>query len=219
MHTYSAYVPRTVSPSRCQVRHMLSRPETHMSHFPQPRLALMTTRSPGFMPVAWGPRAVTSPAPSAPLICGSSNLIPGQPRRTAMSIRLRAAARRRTRTWSPTGSGVGKSAYSRTSGPPCWWKSTAFMGMIRCKSVGCAPCWPATRVSAGAAAESGRAQFRPRDHQPLNLAGSLIDLGDLGIPEIAFHGQLATVSHATVDLDGRVSAIHRSLGGKELCHG
>ena len=55
---------------------------------------------------------------------------PGQPLRTITSIRLSAAARKRISASPDFGSGVGKSVYSSTSGPPCWRNRTAFIRMI-----------------------------------------------------------------------------------------
>src|SRR6266545_6331921 len=69
--------------------------------------------------------ASTTPAPSAPGICGNGT--PGIPSRTKMSRWFMAAARIATRTSPSRGSGVSRSPYSRTSLPPCFWKKTAFM--------------------------------------------------------------------------------------------
>src|SRR5688572_21241931 len=147
---YSAYVPRTVSPSKCQLRHKLSFPSRQNSHVPHPRLALMTTRSPisnlqSLLAVALipdlspsrrgGSIATISPAPSAPLICGSSSFKPGHPLRTMISKRLRAAACKRISASPGFGSGVRKSVYSNTSGPPCTRKRTTFMLMIVTDSI------------------------------------------------------------------------------------
>ena len=85
----------------------------------------------GHRPVDVAPlNAMISPAPSAPLMCGNSSFNPGQPLRTITSMRLSAAACKRINASPGFGSGVGKSAYSSTSGPPCWRKRTAFIGMI-----------------------------------------------------------------------------------------
>src|SRR3990172_153555 len=120
--TAPAYVPRTVSPSRCQSWHKLSCPARQASHSPQPRFPSMTTRCPSTSPLTPEPSAAILPAPSEPGMCGISRLRPGQPSRTHRSAWLRAAAVRRTRTSPGPGEGSGSSWYSRTSGPPWRWK-------------------------------------------------------------------------------------------------
>src|SRR5690554_3555030 len=125
--TYSAYVPRRVSPSRFQLRQRFSNPAAQCSHLPQPMFELMTTRCPTCQLFTPGPVAATTPAPSAPGMCGYSSLIPGQPCRTHRSSRFSAAYCSRTRTSPGPGSGQGKSAYCSTSGPPCAVISTAFI--------------------------------------------------------------------------------------------
>ena len=56
------------------------------------------------------------------------------------------------------------------------------------------------------------------DH-PLDLAGTLVDLGDLGVAHHALHGILAGVAVAAEQLDGPARDIGGSLGGEQLRHG
>ncbi len=85
---------------------------------------LMTTSVPGSGPSVPGPRASTTPAPSAPSVCGFGR--DGLPRRIQMSMWLSALARRRTRASPGPGSGTGTSvSTSTTSGPPSSWIRTA----------------------------------------------------------------------------------------------
>src|SRR3569832_2273389 len=49
---------------------------------------------------------------------------------------------------------------------------------------------------------------RPRDHEPLDLARALVDLGDLRVPVVALDRELLGVAVAAEDLDrlGRLAA-------------
>src|SRR2546426_9417867 len=62
----------------------------------------------------------------------------------------------------------------------------------------------------------GVTEDAPCDHQALNLAGSFVDLRDLGVAEVALHRELLRVAVAAEDLDrlGRLAA--RLLGREEL---
>ena len=63
--------------------------------------------------------AATTPATSAPLICGIGIVTRGRPRRAQMSRWFSAQARTRTSTSPGASSGSGASSYRSTSGPPC----------------------------------------------------------------------------------------------------
>src|SRR5262245_6000930 len=62
----------------------------------------------------------------------------------------------------------------------------------------------------------GQSENRARDHEPLDLARALVDLGDLGVAVVALDRELLRVAVAAEDLDrlGRLPARH--LGGIEL---
>src|SRR6185437_7809014 len=65
---------------------------------------------------------------------------------------------------------------------------------------------------------SAQTRLRPRDHQPLDLAGALVDLGDLGVAEVALQRHLLGITHAAVDLHRLVADPHRRFGRGELGH-
>src|SRR5215467_10793601 len=56
------------------------------------------------------------------------------------------------------------------------------------------------------------------DDEPLDLIWALAHGEELGVAEVALHGQLLDVAHATVDLNGLAGAELGSLGGEELGH-
>src|SRR5215468_8906589 len=56
------------------------------------------------------------------------------------------------------------------------------------------------------------------DDEPLDLIRALAHREELGVTEVALHGQLLDVAHAAVDLHGLAGAELGSLGGEELGH-
>src|SRR4051794_24777885 len=63
------------------------------------------------------------------------------------------------------------------------------------------------------------AELLGRDHDALDLGGSLVDLGDLGVAEVPLDDVFLGVPIAAVNLDGLGGNPHRGLGGGELGHG
>jgi hypothetical protein len=59
----------------------------------------------------------------------------------------------------------------------------------------------------------------PGDDQLLDLGGALVDLGDLGVPEVPLHLVLLDEAVAAVHLDGVGGDAHRGLRREELGHG
>ena len=59
-------------------------------------------------------------------------------------------------------------------------------------------------------------QHLPADHQPLDLAGALADLGQLGVAQVALDLVLLDVAVAAVDLDRVVGGALGDLGGEQL---
>src|SRR4029450_10548983 len=57
-----------------------------------------------------------------------------------------------------------------------------------------------------------------RDDEPLDLIRALARGEELGVAEVALHGQLLDVPHAAVDLHGLAGAELGGLGGEELGH-
>src|SRR5471030_1917852 len=57
------------------------------------------------------------------------------------------------------------------------------------------------------------------DHEPLDLRGSFIDLGDARVAKMTFDVHLLRVAHASVDLQGLVADAVRGFAGVELRHG
>src|SRR4051794_24431687 len=57
------------------------------------------------------------------------------------------------------------------------------------------------------------------DHYPLHLVGSLVDLGDLGVAEVALHRELLDVAVATEKLDAVGGHLHRRVRREALRHG
>src|SRR5688572_8868353 len=55
--------------------------------------------------------------------------------------------------------------------------------------------------------------------QPLDLAGALVDLGDLSVAIMTFYRIILDVAVAAMDLNGLIGHEHRDLGGEELGHG
>src|SRR6266536_6362156 len=55
-----------------------------------------------------------------------------------------------------------------------------------------------------------------RDHQPLNLAGSFVDLQDLRVAHQLFHRILLDVPVAAEHLDGVDRGLHRRVGAEGL---
>src|SRR5438874_12003017 len=62
----------------------------------------------------------------------------------------------------------------------------------------------------------GQAEDRAGDHEPLDLARPLVDLGDLRVAVVALHRKLLRVAVAAEDLDGLPSLPPRGLRRKEL---
>src|ERR671933_585816 len=60
------------------------------------------------------------------------------------------------------------------------------------------------------------AEQRPRDHEPLDLARALVDLGDLGVPVVALGGELLRVAVAAEHLDRLAGLAARDRAGEEL---
>lgn len=56
------------------------------------------------------------------------------------------------------------------------------------------------------------AQFASGYDQSLNFASAFVDLGDLCVPEIPFHRQFLTVSHAAMNLYSLMRDEHGSFG-------
>src|SRR5439155_998814 len=61
-----------------------------------------------------------------------------------------------------------------------------------------------------------RERYRAGDHEPLDLARSLVDLGDLRVAVIPLDGELLRVAVATEDLDRLSGLAARHLGREEL---
>src|SRR4051794_1823486 len=77
--------------------------------------------------------------------------------------------------------------------------------------------WPPTaRSEPGAGLGDPEAQDLAGDDEPLDLAGALADLGQLGVPQVALDRILGHVAVAAVDLDGRVRHPRADLGSEEL---
>src|SRR5581483_12353216 len=70
---------------------------------------------------------------------------------------------------------------------------------------------PASLPSTG---HSPEIEQRPSDHEPLDLGGPLVDLGDLRVAEEPFHRIVLDVPVAAVDLDGVGGDAHRALRGE-----
>ena len=77
---------------------MYSRLVRQNSQPPQPTGGYRQTASPFFRWVTSLPASSTTPAPSAPRMCGNSTFIPVNPLRFHRSMWFREAARRRTTT-------------------------------------------------------------------------------------------------------------------------
>src|SRR5689334_2400516 len=58
----------------------------------------------------------------------------------------------------------------------------------------------------------------PRDHDPLDLARPLVDLGDLRLAEEALDRVLLHVAVAAEDLHRLVGDVHRRLAREQLAH-
>src|SRR5262249_49278119 len=56
------------------------------------------------------------------------------------------------------------------------------------------------------------------DDEPLDLIRALAHGEELGVAEVALHGQLLDIAHAAVDLNGLTGAELGGLGGEELGH-
>src|SRR4051794_41201703 len=54
------------------------------------------------------------------------------------------------------------------------------------------------------------------NHQPLDLAGALVELGDLGVAVVALDGELLRVAVAAEDLDRLAGLASRDRGGEQL---
>src|SRR6266849_2885077 len=57
------------------------------------------------------------------------------------------------------------------------------------------------------------------DDELLDLGRPLVELGDLGVPEVPLHRVFRDEAVAAVDLDGVRGHAHGHLGGEELGHG
>src|SRR5205085_7806371 len=85
---------------------------------------------------------------------------------------------------------------------------------------------PTTTASAAEArirrTEEGRSTaglpHRAGDHDPLDLVGALVDLGDLGVAHHALDRVLVDVAVAAEHLDGLDRDVHRRVGGEQLRH-
>src|SRR5690242_6037048 len=58
---------------------------------------------------------------------------------------------------------------------------------------------------------------RPSDDQFLDLGGSLVEGGHAYGAEVAHDGVVVDAAGAVVHMDRRVGALHRRLGGVQLC--
>src|SRR5712692_5858652 len=89
---------------------------------------MLTTRSPGLKPSTVDPSSTTSPAGSAPRMCGKGMPPnPGRERTSVSRVRMTETARTRMSTSVGPGLGTGRSTSSSTSGPPCSRKISAFI--------------------------------------------------------------------------------------------
>src|ERR1700683_1320194 len=70
----------------------------------------------------------------------------------------------------------------------------------------------------GASLADGQAGQRPRNHQALDLAGSLEDREDLCVAVHPLHGVVAGIPVAAQDLDGFISDVDRGLACHQLGH-
>src|SRR5882672_5661750 len=141
---------------------------------------------------------------------------------------------RRGRAWragggrpssAPLGASPPVRARARASRKPprgTWWGPPAAAGTAPPAARG-SPSRRARRARSPSSRHATWVSSRPclaeelaRDHDPLDLRGALVDLGDLGVPEVALHGELARVAVATVHLHRLRGERHRGLGGEEL---
>src|SRR3954447_11494571 len=65
----------------------------------------------------------------------------------------------------------------------------------------------------------GQPERLPRDDEPLDLGGALVDLGDLGVAVVALHRELAGVAVAAEHLDRVPGHLAGDLRGKQLGRG
>src|SRR4029078_7559113 len=72
------------------------------------------------------------------------------------------------------------------------------------------------RERGAAASVADLAQDLPRDHDPLDLAGPLADLADLGVAHHPLHRIFGGIPVAAEDLDRLGGAPHRQFGAEEL---
>src|ERR671933_2282513 len=61
-----------------------------------------------------------------------------------------------------------------------------------------------------------RSEDVARDHEPLDLARALVDLGDLRVAVVALGGELLRVAVAAEDLDRLAGPLARDPAGEEL---
>src|SRR4051794_32115456 len=73
-----------------------------------------------------------------------------------------------------------------------------------------------SNASASSSTAHGLPQQRPRDHQPLDLRGPLVDLGDLGVAVVALGRELLRVAVAAEDLDRLARLAARNAAGEQL---
>ena len=124
--TNSACVPFWCSPIRRYSLQSGSWPERQASQRPHDVPGDTKIRSPGATPATPAPTSATIPEASHPGIIGSGSVTPGIPRRTQVSRWFIPAAFTWITTCPASALGRGKSAISRTSGPPCLRIRTAF---------------------------------------------------------------------------------------------
>src|SRR3546814_3842110 len=71
------------------------------------------------------------------------------------------------------------------------------------------------RCLAGGLHRSAQPGFVAGDDQALDFAGALVDLGDLGVAEVALDRPFLRITHAGVDLPRLVGDPHRRLRSEE----
>src|SRR5262245_30275243 len=114
-------------------------------------------------------------------------------------------------------SGPVKNATARSTSPPPSAPRTA---PLACSTAaagsGSTECEAAQRIAR--LRRSGSGQDLACDHHPLDLAGALADLHELGIAVHTLHRYFAHVAHAAVDLNGLVGHPVRGLAREQLGH-
>src|SRR5436305_5405474 len=69
------------------------------------------------------------------------------------------------------------------------------------------------------ASSSGVGQQAPRNDDALNLVGALVDLGDLGVPEVPLHREVLDVAIPAEELDAVGRDLHGRVRRQALGHG